>query len=43
MADDFSGRQEMASAARRWVEQAASPAAVARAYADLIVELNRRR
>jgi colanic acid biosynthesis glycosyl transferase WcaI len=43
MADDFSGRQEMASAARRWVEQAASPAAIARAYADLIVELNRRR
>ena len=42
MADDFSGRQEMASAGRRWVEQAASPAAVARAYADLILELNQR-
>ena len=42
MADDFSGRQEMATAGRRWVEQAASPAAVARAYADLILELNQR-
>lgn len=42
MADDFSGRQEMAAAGRRWVEQAASPAAVARAYADLIREVNQR-
>ncbi|MEP7111874.1 MAG: glycosyltransferase family 4 protein [Ilumatobacteraceae bacterium] len=43
LVDDVTGRQEMAIAGRRWVEQAASPAAVARAYADLIVELNRRR
>jgi colanic acid biosynthesis glycosyl transferase WcaI len=42
MADDVSGRHEMASAGRRWVEQAASPVAVARAYADLIVELKQR-
>jgi colanic acid biosynthesis glycosyl transferase WcaI len=43
LADDASGRQRMAVAGRKWVEHAASPAAVARAYADLIVELNRRR
>jgi colanic acid biosynthesis glycosyl transferase WcaI len=42
LAADTSGRHEMAAAGRRWVEHAASPAAVARAYADLIVELNRR-
>jgi colanic acid biosynthesis glycosyl transferase WcaI len=42
LADDASGRRNMALAGRRWVEHAASPAAVARAYADLIVELNRR-
>ena len=34
---------EMAARGRRWVEDIASPAAVARAYADLIVELNHRR
>jgi glycosyltransferase involved in cell wall biosynthesis len=43
LAADTSGRDEMAVAGRSWVEHAASPAAVARAYADLIVELNRRR
>jgi colanic acid biosynthesis glycosyl transferase WcaI len=43
LAADPSGRHEMAVAGRRWVEHAASPAAVAQAYADLIVELNRRR
>jgi colanic acid biosynthesis glycosyl transferase WcaI len=43
LADDASGRQSMALAGRKWVEHAASPAAVARAYADLIVELNHRR
>ncbi len=42
LAGDPSGRDTMAAAGRRWVETAASPAAVARAYADLIVELNRR-
>ncbi len=42
LADDPSRRHEMAAAGRRWVEHAASPAAVAQAYADLIVELNRR-
>ncbi len=36
-------RDAMGVAGRRWVESAASPAAVARAYADLIVELNQRR
>jgi colanic acid biosynthesis glycosyl transferase WcaI len=40
---DVAGRKEMAVAGRRWVEHAASPSAVARAYADLIVELNQRR
>jgi colanic acid biosynthesis glycosyl transferase WcaI len=39
---DPEGRQRMAVAGRQWVEHAASPAAVARAYADLVVELNRR-
>jgi colanic acid biosynthesis glycosyl transferase WcaI len=43
MATDPDARQRMAVAGRRWVEQAASPAAVARAYANLIVELNQRR
>ena len=43
LAGDASGRHDMAVAGRKWVEHAASPAAVARAYADLIVELNRRR
>ena len=43
LADDASARHGMGVAGRRWVEGAASPAAVARAYADLIVELNRRR
>ncbi len=43
MADDPAGRDAMAVAGRRWVESAASPAAVAGAYADLIVELNRGR
>jgi colanic acid biosynthesis glycosyl transferase WcaI len=43
LAADTSGRDEMAVAGRSWVEHAASPAAVAQAYADLIVELNRRR
>ena len=42
LAADPGGRQRMAVAGRRWVEQAASPAAVARAYADLVVELNQR-
>jgi colanic acid biosynthesis glycosyl transferase WcaI len=42
LTDDFSGRQAMSVAGRRWVERAASPAAVARAYADLILELNQR-
>ena len=35
--------REMGLAGRRWVEQAASPGAVAQAYADLIIELNQRR
>jgi colanic acid biosynthesis glycosyl transferase WcaI len=43
MADDSEGRRAMAAAGRRWVEQAASPRAVAQKYAELIVELNRRR
>jgi colanic acid biosynthesis glycosyl transferase WcaI len=42
LATDPDGRQRMAVAGRRWVERAASPAAVAWAYADLIVELNQR-
>ncbi|MBK5333750.1 MAG: glycosyltransferase, partial [Ilumatobacteraceae bacterium] len=42
LADDPDGRHRMAVAGRRWVELAASPAAVARAYADLVVELNQR-
>jgi glycosyltransferase involved in cell wall biosynthesis len=41
--DDSAGRRTMAAAGRHWVEEAASPAAVAQAYVDLIVELNRRR
>ena len=43
LAGDPAGRDAMGAAGRRWVESAASPAAVARAYADLIVELNQRR
>lgn len=43
MADDPTARQQMGAAGRRWVEHAASPVAVATAYADLIVELNQRR
>lgn len=42
LANDLDGRQRMAIDGRRWVEQAASPAAVARSYADLVVELNER-
>jgi len=41
--DDPTGREQMAARGRRWVEGAASPASVARTYADLIVELNGRR
>lgn len=41
LVSDPDGRRRMAVAGRRWVEQAASPAAVARSYADLVVELNR--
>ena len=43
LAGDPAGCAQMAVSGRRWVEQAASPAVVARAYADLIVELNQRR
>jgi colanic acid biosynthesis glycosyl transferase WcaI len=43
MAGDVQRCQEMGNAGRRWVERAASPRAVAQAYADLIVELNQRR
>lgn len=43
MAADPDRCREMAAAGRRWVERSASPRAVAQAYADLIVELNRRR
>jgi glycosyltransferase involved in cell wall biosynthesis len=43
LVDDPSRLHEMSAAGRRWVEHAASPAAVAQAYADLIVELNRPR
>jgi colanic acid biosynthesis glycosyl transferase WcaI len=43
LVDDPERREEMAARGRRWVEDIASPAAVARAYADLIVELNHRR
>ena len=42
LTDDVPGRHAMGLAGRRWVEQAASPAGVARAYADLILELNQR-
>jgi colanic acid biosynthesis glycosyl transferase WcaI len=42
LASDPEGRQRMSVTGRRWIEQAASPAAVARAYADLVVELNER-
>jgi colanic acid biosynthesis glycosyl transferase WcaI len=43
MVEDTAGRERMALAGRRWVEKAASPRAVARAYEALIVELNERR
>ncbi|MEP7201961.1 MAG: glycosyltransferase family 4 protein [Ilumatobacteraceae bacterium] len=43
LADDPAGCREMAAAGRTWVEHAAAPAAVAKAYVDLIVELNHRR
>jgi colanic acid biosynthesis glycosyl transferase WcaI len=39
---DPAKRYRMGAAGRRWAEQTASPAAVAKAYEDLIVELNRR-
>jgi colanic acid biosynthesis glycosyl transferase WcaI len=38
--DDPRRRDEMGAAGRKWVEQWVSPAAVARAYADLVVDLN---
>src|SRR4029077_15614414 len=38
LVDDPATRLRMGVAGRRWVEQAASPAAVANAYEDLIVE-----
>ncbi len=41
LAADSSRRAAMAASGRRWVEQATSPAAIAKAYAELIVELNR--
>jgi colanic acid biosynthesis glycosyl transferase WcaI len=43
LADDPTACRARAVAGRRWVEQAASPTAVAQAYVDLIVELKRRR
>jgi colanic acid biosynthesis glycosyl transferase WcaI len=43
LVDDPVGCKEMATRGRRWVEGIASPSAVARAYAELIVELNQRR
>ena len=43
MAADPARCRDMAERGRRWVELAASPRAVAQAYADLVVELNRRR
>jgi colanic acid biosynthesis glycosyl transferase WcaI len=39
---DPEGTQRMGEAGRRWVETAASPAAVARAYADLVEAVRRR-
>jgi len=42
LAGDAERCRAMGDAGRRWVESAASPQAVARAYADLIVELNER-
>jgi putative colanic acid biosynthesis glycosyltransferase WcaI len=41
--DDPTGRERMGSRGREWVESAASPASIARMYADLIVEVNSRR
>jgi hypothetical protein len=41
--DDPKGRDDMAVRGRQWVEAAASPASIARMYADLILELNDRR
>jgi colanic acid biosynthesis glycosyl transferase WcaI len=43
LAADDAGRERMAADGRRWVENAASPSAVAQAYAQLIVDLNRGR
>ena len=43
VADPAAAAARWALAGRRWVEHAASPGAVAQAYADLIVELNQRR
>ena len=43
LAADTERRVAMGAAGRRWVEHWVSPAAVARAYADLINELNQRR
>ena len=43
LAADTERRVAMGAAGRRWVEDWVSPAAVARAYADLINELNQRR
>ncbi len=42
LVDDPVGCKEMAARGRQWVEDIASPGAVARAYAELIVELNQR-
>ena len=42
LAADPDGRQRMGGAGRSWVEHAASPAAVARTYANLVVELKQR-
>jgi colanic acid biosynthesis glycosyl transferase WcaI len=41
--DDPASCRQMALRGRQWVESAASPGSIARMYADLIVELNRRR
>jgi hypothetical protein len=43
LAADVEARVAMGAAGRRWVEHAVSPAAVGRAYADLINEVNQRR